>query len=164
MKIWAKAGIIIITIIVELLVSNVITNNAIKPNLMLIVVICLSFLSNTEGAILIGFTGGLLKDIFSINLLGTNALVNTIVGYISGIIKERIFYQHLLWFVTIATFFFTFFHNFFIYYLLKSFFPDYNFIPVLKNNIIGQAFINCLLSPFIFMGIKKLLDYFQKWS
>ncbi len=164
MKIWAKAGIIIITSFIELLLANILTSTTIKPDLMLIVVICLSFLSDVEGAIVIGFTGGLVKDIFSVNLLGANALVKTIIAYISGIIRERIFHQHIMWVVTIATFFFTFLNNFIKYYLLKSLFADYTFIEIFKNNIMIQGVLNCILTPFIFISIKKLLTSIQQWS
>ena len=77
MKIWGKAGIIVFTLIIELTLANVVSLNIAKPDLMLIVVICLSFLTNPQEGIVIGFVGGLLKDIFSVSLLGTNALVKT---------------------------------------------------------------------------------------
>jgi rod shape-determining protein MreD len=164
MKIWGKAGIIVFTLIIELVLANVLGFNAVKPDLMLIVVICLSFLSNSQEGIIVGFAGGLLKDIFSVSLLGTHALVKTTIGYLSGIIRERIFYQHLLWIITIATFFFTFLNNVLIYYLLKSFYTDYTFITIFKKYITIRATINCILAPLIYTGIKRLLIYFQRWS
>ena len=164
MKIWGKAGIIVFTLIIELVLANVLGFNAVKPDLMLIVVICLSFLSNSQEGIIVGFVGGLLKDIFSVSLLGTHALVKTTIGYLSGIIRERIFYQHLLWIITIATFFFTFLNNILIYYLLKSFYTDYTFITIFKKYIAIRATINCILAPLIYTGIKRLLIYFQRWG
>ncbi|MFZ2330732.1 MAG: rod shape-determining protein MreD, partial [Atribacterota bacterium] len=104
MKIWIKAGIMIFTIILELLLGNILAFYTVKPDLILIVVICLSFLSDSQEGAIIGFAGGLLKDIFSVGLLGAHALVKTAIGYLSGIIRERIFYQHLLWLIAITTF------------------------------------------------------------
>jgi rod shape-determining protein MreD len=164
MKIWGKAGIIVFTLIIELTLANVVSLNIAKPDLMLIVVICLSFLTNPQEGIIIGFVGGLLKDIFSVGLLGTNALVKTTIGYLSGITRERIFYQHLLWIITVATFLFTFLNNIFIYYLLKSFHTEYTFITILKKYVVTKAIINSILAPFIYIGIKRLLTYFQRWS
>lgn len=164
MKIWVKAGLIVFTLIIELVLANVISFNTVKPDLMLIVVICLSFLSNPQEGIIVGFAGGLLKDIFSVSLLGTHALIKTTIGYFSGIIRERIFYQHLLWIITIATFFFTFLNNTLVYYLLKSFHTEYTFITIFKKYLIIQATINCILAPLIYTGIKRLLTYFQRWS
>lgn len=164
MKIWIKFGIIIITLALELLFANIMTLDAIKPDLVLIIVICLSFMYGSEDGIIIGFAGGLLKDIFSINLLGTNALVKTIIGYISGTIRERIFQQYLLWIVALATFFFTILNNTFVYYLLGLFHTNYDFMEILKRYLLTQALVNSVLSPFIFIGIRKLLSYAERWS
>ena len=164
MKIWGKAGIIVLALILELVLANVVSFNTVKPDLVLIVIICLAFLSNPQEGIIAGFAGGLLKDIFSVSLLGTHALVKTTIGYLSGIIRERIFYQHLLWIITIATFFFTFLNDIFIYYLLKSFHTDYTFITILKKYLIIKAIINSVLAPLAYIGIKRILTYFQRWS
>lgn len=164
MRLWIKAGIIFFTLIIELIMANILAFDVVKPDLMLIVIICLSFLSNSEGGIIIGFTGGLAKDIFSVNLLGTHALVKTIIGYISGIIRERIFYQHLLWIITIVTFLFTFLNNILIYYLLESLHNDYNFIAIFMKHIVLQAIVNSILAPIIFISIRKICTYLQRRS
>ena len=164
MKIWIKAGIMIFTIILELLLGNILAFYTVKPDLILIVVICLSFLSDFQEGAIIGFAGGLLKDIFSVGLLGAHALVKTAIGYLSGIIRERIFYQHLLWLIAITTFIFTFLNNIFLYYLLKSLYSEYIFLIILKKYILVQASVNCILAPFIFISIKKLLTYVSRWS
>ena len=164
MKIWGKAGIIVLTLILELVLANIVNFNTVKPDLMLIVIICLAFLSNPQEGIVVGFAGGLLKDIFSVSLLGIHALVKTTIGYLSGIIRERIFYQHLLWIITIATFFFTLLNNTLVYYLLKSFHTDYIFVTILKKYLIIKAIINSALAPLVYIGIKRLLTYFQRWS
>ncbi|MDD4364075.1 MAG: rod shape-determining protein MreD, partial [Atribacterota bacterium] len=70
MKICIKAGIILFTILLELLLSNFLVLNAIKPDLILIVVICMSLISGPEEGTAAGFIGGMLKDIFSVHYLG----------------------------------------------------------------------------------------------
>lgn len=164
MKVWLKVGIIVFTQAIELLLVNIITFDAVKPDLMLITIICLSFLNGSEDGIIMGFTGGLLKDIFSVNLLGTNALVKMVIGYISGIIREKIFQQHLIWIVTIATFVFTILNNILIYYLLGVFYSNYDFTEAFRKYLLTHAIINSILAPFIFVNIRKVLIYMQRWS
>ncbi len=164
MKIWVKSGMIIITLLIELLLGSIMTFEMVKPDLMLIVIICISFLSDYQEGIVVGFAGGLVKDIFSVSFLGTHALVKTVIGYISGMIKERIFYQHLLWVITIITFLFTFLNNILIYLLLRSLYSNYVFITIFNKYVLLQAIINSIFAPLIFLGIKKILNYFHRWN
>ncbi len=161
MKIWVKSGIIIIALILEMILANFLSHHIVKPDLVLIVVICFSFISGSEEGVVTGFAGGLLKDIFSIHLLGMNAMVKTIIGYISGIIKDRIFYQHLIWMVTISAFIFTILNNIIIYYLLHALHANYDFMILLKKVTLIQAMMNSIIAPFIFTGIKNTMSYFQ---
>ena len=159
-----KAGIIVVTLMIELLIANILNFEAVKPDLMLIVVICFSFITGSEDGIIAGFTGGLLKDIFSVHLLGINALVKTVIGYIAGIMREKIFYQHLLWIVAIFTFIFTILNNLIIYFLINALQPNYDFAVILKDFILIQAIINSILAPLIFIGIRKIFIYIRRWS
>lgn len=162
MKLLVKAGILVSTLIVELVLVNLMDLNTVKPDLILIVVICLSFISSNEEGILAGFIGGLLKDIFSVHLLGINALVKTIICYLSGIIRGKIFYQHLLWLVAISTFVFTIFNNMMFFFLLNALYSNYDFAVILKKYILIQAIINTILAPPIFMGMQKLFNYLNR--
>lgn len=161
--ILVKAGIIVFTLMIELVMANILNYDAVKPDLMLIVVICLSFISGAEEGMIAGFTGGLLKDIFSVHLLGINALVKTVIGYISGVIREKIFYQHLMWIVAIFTFIFTFMNNLIIYFLINALHPNYDFAIILKRFMLSQAIINSILAPLIFIGIRKIFVYIRRW-
>ena len=164
MKLWAKAVVVIAALMIELLLANIPGLNVIKPDLVLIVVICLSFISGAEEGLITGFAGGLLKDIFSVHLMGINALTKTLIGFIAGVIREKIFYQHLMWLVAISTFIFTFINNLIIYLLLNALYSNYDFTVILKGFILTQAIINTILAPFIFIGIRKLYTYFNRWS
>lgn len=164
MKLWAKVGIVALALVIELGLSNILGLNSVKPDLLLIVVICMAFISGTEEGTIAGFAGGLIKDVFSAHFLGINALVKTLIGYIAGVIKDKIFSQHIIWIVAIATFIFTFINNFIIYYLLNALHTGYDFAIILKNFVFSQAIINTILSPFIFIGIKKVFAIIGRWS
>jgi len=164
MKLWAKVGIVALVLAIEFGLANILGLNTVKPDLLLIVVICMSFISGTEEGIIIGFAGGLIKDVFSVHYLGINALVKTLIGYIAGVIKDRIFSQHIMWVVAITTFVFTIINNVIIYYLLNALHTDYDFAIILKDFILTQAIINSVLSPFIFIAIKKIFTFLGRWS
>lgn len=162
MKLCVKAGIVIAALTIELVLANILGMNTIKPDLVFLVVICLAYIFGAEEGVLVGFTGGLLKDIFSVHFLGINALAQTIIGYITGIIKERIFYQHLMWVVAISAFVFTFVNNLIIYFILNALYSNYDFVIVLKNFALTQAIMNSILAPFVYIGIKKIFSYLHQ--
>jgi len=164
MKLLAKVGIIALALAIELGLANILDLNSVKPDLLLIVVICMAFISGTEEGTIAGFAGGLIKDVFSVHFLGINALAKTLIGYIAGVIKDKIFSQHIIWIVAIATFVFTFINNFIVYYLLNALHVGYDFAIILKKFIFSQAIMNTLLSPFIYTGIKKIFTVIGRWS
>lgn len=162
MKFWLKTGVILLALALELVLANIVGLRSAKPDIILIVVICMSFISGAEDGILAGFTGGLLKDIFSVHFLGINALVKTSIGYIVGLLRDKIFSQHIMLIVIISTFVFTIINDLIVYFLLNALYSDHNFVVIFKKFILNQAVINSLLSPLIFIGIKKAFNYFQK--
>ncbi len=164
MKFWLKTGVILLALASELVLANIVGLRNVKPDIILIVIICISFISGAENGIIAGFTGGLLKDIFSVHFLGINALVKTLIGYIAGVLRDKIFSQHIMWIVIISTFIFTIVNDLIVYFLLNALYSDYSFIVTLKKFILNQAVINSLLSPLIFIGIKKIFNYFQKFN
>lgn len=164
MKLLAKTGIVVIALLIEFVLANMLGLKTIKPDLMLIVVICMSFISGTEEGTIVGFAGGLLKDLFSVHFLGINALVKSLIGYIAGVIRERIFSQHIMWVVAISTFIFTFINNIIIFFLLNALNTNYDFAITIRNFVLSQAIINSIISPFLFIGIKKIFTYINRWS
>jgi len=157
-----KAGIILIAVAIELVLSNIVGINAIKPDIVLIAVICISFISGTEEGTITGFAGGLLKDIFSVHFLGINALVKTLIGYVAGTIREKIFSHHIIWIAAISAFIFTILNNILIYFLLNALYSDYEFDVILKNITLSQSLVNAVILPIVFIGIKKVFDYFKR--
>jgi len=164
MKLLAKTGIVLVALLIEFVLASILGINTVKPDLILIVVICMSFISGTEEGTIVGFAGGLLKDVFSVHYLGINALVKSLIGYIAGVIRERIFSQHIMWVVAISTFIFTFINNMIIYFLLNALHSNYDFAMIIKNFVLSQAIMNSILSPFLFIGIKKIFTYLSRWS
>jgi len=157
MKIIVKGGIIIAALIIQLTIINSFTIQGLKPDLVLVVVIVIALLQGAEEGIIYGFVSGLLQDIFSIGLLGVNALVKTVMGFICGILREKLFAEHLLLIVPLVTLFISIVQNILMFYILRAFGMEYNLAWSLRKVAIIEAFYNSLLSPFVFIGVKKLL-------
>jgi len=62
-----------------------------KPDLILIVVATYAFLEGPAAGSIIGFFGGLLKDLITLGGVGINILTMTIVGYLAGLFERNLF-------------------------------------------------------------------------
>lgn len=158
MKIFLKGAIIVVTLVIQLTLINSVTILGIKPDLILIVVVVFSLLKGAKEGTISGFTSGLLQDIFSVGILGINALAKTVIGFICGIIKEKIFHEHILFIIPVITFISSFIQSILIFLLLRAFGTEYNLAWSLKQVALPEALYSSLLSPFIFLMINKLFQ------
>lgn len=157
MKIYLKIGIIVAALLIQLTLINLFTIQGLKPDLILLVVIVFSLLQGAEEGTIFGFASGLLQDIFSTGLLGVNALVKTIIGFICGILKVRIFAEHILFIIPVITFIVSIGQSILIFLVLHAFGVEYSLVWSLKQVALPEALYNSLLSPFIFLAVKKIL-------
>ncbi len=158
MKILLKSAIIVVALLIQLTLINSITIMGLKPDLIMVVVVVFSLLKGEKEGTISGFASGLLQDIFSTGLLGINALVKTVIGFICGILKEKIFHEHILFLIPIITFIASFIQNILIFSLLRAFGIEYNLAWSLKQVALPEALYSSLLSPFIFLAINKLFQ------
>ncbi|GAI02568.1 unnamed protein product [marine sediment metagenome] len=158
MKILLKGAIIVVALLIQLTLINSVTILGLKPDLLLIVVVVFSLLKGAKEGIISGFASGLLQDIFSTGLLGINALAKTVIGFFCGIIKEKIFYEHILFIIPLITFIASFIQNILILLLLRAFGIEYGLAWSLKQIAFPEALYSSLLSPFIFLVINKLFQ------
>ena len=158
MKILLKSAIIVVALLIQLTLINSITILGLKPDLIMVVVVVFSLLKGEKEGTISGFASGLLQDIFSTGLLGINALVKTVIGFICGILKEKIFHEHILFLIPIITFIASFIQNILIFSLLRAFGIEYNLAWSLKQVALPEALYSSLLSPFIFLAINKLFQ------
>jgi len=158
MKILLKGAIIVIVLLIQLTLINSITILGLKPDLLMVVVVVFSLLKGEKEGTISGFASGLLQDIFSTGLLGINALAKTVIGFICGILKEKIFHEHILFIIPVITFIASFMQNILIFLLLSAFGIEYNLAWSLKQVALPEALYSSLLSPFIFLAINKLFQ------
>jgi rod shape-determining protein MreD len=161
-KILLKVGIIVTALLIQLTLLNSFTIQGLKPDLILLVVLVFSLLKGAEEGTVSGFASGLLQDIFSTGLLGVNALVKTVIGFISGILKEKIFSEHILFLIPIITFVVSISQSILMLLILHAFGIEYGMVWSLKKIVLPEALYNSLLSPFVFLGIKKLFQLIKE--
>ncbi|MEA2086895.1 MAG: rod shape-determining protein MreD [Candidatus Caldatribacteriota bacterium] len=162
MKILLKGAIIVVTLLIQLTLINSITILGLKPDLIMVVVVVFSLLKGEKEGTVSGFASGLLQDIFSAGLLGINALAKTVVGFTCGIVKEKIFHEHILFIIPVITFIASFMQSIIIFLLLRAFGTEYNLVWSLKQVALPEALYSSLLSPFIFLAINKLFQLIKE--
>ncbi len=158
MKIMLKGAIIVVTLLIQLTLINSITILGLKPDLIMVVVVVFSLLKGEKEGTISGFASGLLQDIFSTGLLGINALAKTVVGFTCGILKEKMFYEHILFLIPVITFIASFMQSILIFLLLRAFGLEYGLAWSLKQIALPEALYSSLLSPFVFLAINKLFQ------
>ena len=162
MKILLKGAIIVVALLIQLTLINSITILGLKPDLILVVVVIFSLLKGEKEGTISGFASGLLQDIFSTGLLGINALVKTVICFTCGILRKKIFHEHILFLIPVITFIASFIQSILIFFLLRTFGIEYNLIWSLKQVALPEALYSSLLSPFIFLVINKLFQLLER--
>ena len=158
MKILLKGAIIVVALVIQLTLINSVTILGLKPDLIMVVVVVFSLRNGEKEGTISGFASGLLQDIFSTGLLGINALAKTVIGFTCGILKEKIFHEHILFIIPIITFIASFIQSILVFLLLRAFGIEYNLAWSLKQIALPEALYSSLLSPFIFLIINKLFQ------
>jgi len=162
MKILLKSAIIVVALLIQLTLINSITILGLKPDLIMIVVVVFSLMKGEKEGTISGFASGLLQDIFSIGLLGINAFAKTVIGFTCGLLKEKVFHEHILFLIPIITFIASLIQSILIFLLLRAFGIEYSLAWSLKQVALPEALYSSLLSPFIFLAINKLLQLIKE--
>jgi len=122
-------------------------------NLILLLTIFAGFHGGEAKGSVVGFTGGILLDHFSVHPVGLGAFSQTIAGTMSGILKSRLYResvsaQLLVTFIGSVV-------SLLFFLLLKLVF---GFLPsITPEGIIFPIVINTILAPFLFPVLRRLL-------
>ncbi len=142
----------LLTSIIQVNYLDVIAIEGITPDLLLILVIYIAIREGRLVGIFAGFAAGLIFDFLSMDLIGTNALAKTTVGFVAGF-----YYVENKWKRYIASFRFlaivflsSLIHNFiyFFFYLQVSEMSFFNF--GLKYGLAISAYTT-VISVFVFL-------------
>ncbi len=146
---------IIVSIILQTTVINYLAIFSVKPELLIIITVYFSLVKGSLSGEVIGFTGGLLEDVFAINLVGINAFTKTIIGYTVGKLKNNIDLENFITpFIIVGMV--TFLEGI-LFYIIRLFFgQEMPFFNCMAMNL-GRAIYNGVLAPFVF----RLLSRFE---
>jgi len=118
MKIVRNLLLVIIALLLQTTLVEAISIHQIKPDVVIIVLVFISFYEGKITGTIFGFSAGWLQDIYAPEYLGLNALCKSLAGFFvgctsGGVIEENIIAQGII------LFFATFIHDV-LYFLIYS--------------------------------------------
>lgn len=149
----------LLAILIGTIASNLLSISGITPDLLLLVVVAFALHKGHFPAIVFGFASGLVFDIVSTDVLGSNALVKMLAGYIAGFFwQEGATFQSSVGsprYVAV-TLLVGLVHNA-VYYLLYTRPADISFVEFYFKNGIAAALYTTALSllPFFYASRQR---------
>lgn len=133
----------------------------IKPDFVLVLVLCVALIKGENAGAVYGLTIGLLEDIVYGSFLGFNALIKFLTGYVVGYGTRDLFKGPValtMGFVFVGTLLYN------LVFLLAYwvFVPGYT-TGLLVPKAVSSAFYNALIAPFVYaavMRLEKFLNFY----
>ena len=91
MKYWVVAAILFVNLIFQSALLPFLQISGTQPDTLTVLVVCFGLLGGTGYGMFTGLSGGLLQDILYGGSIGLNALHYLIIGYLTGLLYERIY-------------------------------------------------------------------------
>jgi len=146
--------IIILNLILQSTVFQWIKIYGVLPNTALILVVSLSIYNGKNNGAIIGFCIGILQDIIFGRIIGSNALIFMLIGYLVGLMDQKIFKENLI-IPFVLTALATVFYETINLLLIFSLGYRIELFNVLKKMLIAEVIYNSILSPFIYFYVSK---------
>lgn len=133
------------------------------PDLMLIIVLCLTFLAGEKKGMLIGIIAGFLQDVIFGPALGFFSLAKMLAAFLAGIVSREIYRDQIAG-PAMAVFLITFFHEIIIFSLVGIFWGgnSFNLYYAFKNLFFPRAIYHFILTipiyPLLYRAEQK--NYF----
>lgn len=131
------AGVVLLCFLMQTTVFQHIALAGMVPNLILIVVVAYGYMRGRAEGMYVGFASGLLVDLLYSDLIGMNAILYVLVGYVAGICNEIYYRDEVsvpIILIAISDFLFNFGYYVFqfllrgrldiIYYIWKTILPE----------------------------------------
>ena len=145
--------VIILVILQSTLFYYLIPNMVIPDFALIVVAFCGARRGMQEGQIL-GFINGLAEDFMTASFPGFNALIKTLVGFISGTIKNKMLFDPVI-FPSLFIFFITLLKGVLAAVTAYLFFPEGYFPAVFNGSFLLEMVLNALFAPLIYLILKK---------
>lgn len=125
------------------------------PNTSLVLTICFALQRGKKTGALLGLLMGLMQDIFFERVIGINALLYFLVGYLIGLTEQKLFKDNIMipiMFTGISTFFYHLIYYFFMFFLGVSI----SFAFILQRVVWVELVYNCVAAIPIFKIIARI--------
>ena len=157
-KILIISAVLVSITVLESTVFKKVLSGFVIPDIGLIMII---FYANSRGNMegqIAGFVAGLAEDFISLSPLGFNCLIKTIIGFISGSTKSKIYIDPIL-FPVFLVLFFTLLKGL-IAAVVCSVFLKPEIAPVVfSSKFLFEIVLNTFIAPFVFAFMKLVKLY-----
>lgn len=159
-KVLITALIIIVAFILQTSVFSNFELAGVTPNIILIVTSYLGFFRGRKSGIIVGFSCGLLLDLFFDSYFGVYALSFMLIGYLNGVFRKLIFVDEILFSILIVALSDLLYGigNYFVFLFNKR----TSFIFYLFNLILPEVIYTVVIAFFLYFIIYHLSHFMDK--
>ena len=145
---------IFILVILQSTILHYLIPDVVIPDFALIVVaFCGARRGMGEGQLL-GFFNGLAEDFLTAAFPGFHALIKTLIGFLSGTIKNKMLFDPVI-FPSLFIFFVTLLKGILAVTTAYLFFPKGYFPAVFTSSFLLEMVLNSLFAPLVYLLLKK---------
>lgn len=159
-KILVNLVLIVFIMLLQTTLIDFIKIKNVRPNLILVYIICSSILEGSTGGGVIGFFAGLTQDVLSGKFLGFYALLGMYTGVIAGTANRRLQKENVI-VALFFNFFLTIIYEFAVYFLSNLGQQITNVTYIFKNILFVEALYNGGLSLIVHYLIAKISKKFE---
>ncbi len=145
---------ILILVILQSTLLYFTISKVVIPDFALIVVAFFGARRGMQEGQILGFFNGLAEDFITASFPGFNALIKTIIGFLSGTIKNKMLFDPVI-FPSLFILFVTLLKGMLAAVIAYLFFPEGYFPAVFSGSFLLEILLNSLFAPLIYLILKK---------
>lgn len=155
MKRFIIPGILLILICVQNSLFGFIKVFGVKPDVVLVFIICFSLVKGNPECALVGIFGGILEDVFFGYAFGINSIACMLTSYLIGLVEGKL-YKDNIFIPAIFVFGGTIIKESIVYFMLYLTRSDINIVYAFNNIILREAIFNLLFANITFKYVEKI--------
>ncbi|MCL2654648.1 MAG: rod shape-determining protein MreD [Coriobacteriia bacterium] len=155
-KVLAAIVALLLAFLLQVAVGPSIAIMSVRPNFLLVVTIIMALVNGPVEGTLVGFSAGILLDLLGTGAFGPAALVMCVVGYLAGVLHERIFAQGWLLPVLVLAVS-SFLYELFYLVVILLLGQRMSFFSALFTKAIPTVLYTTLVAVVVFPALSRLL-------
>lgn len=152
-KLLISIILVLVLILIQSTVLHYISPDMILPDLSMIVVLLYASRKGVMEGQVLGFISGLAEDFLTVSPPGFNALIKTILGFMAGILKNKLIFDPVL-FPVLFIFLATLLKYVLAYVTAYVFLDSDSFSSLFNNRQLLEILLNSLLAPLVYFLLK----------